>query len=328
MNILSVGAGPTISGYKVTGFNLKMYCKLTEINKGLPNYSCTISFDTGMKKFCLIAIYNHKKPHVINIDRIENNELCVLEGKLHNYEKGTVKFIKTALYAIKQLFPLVNMLTLHDDSQIYCDNNSKLFKLSMSYDYTIKYNETWYEKNFNAELPGFISKHYNSAAAAAGEDRAQNPIKIAAENTLMDNYIKSLAVLDEPITNYALIKDMFPQFSDYKDIYESASTPRHFIHLLRKKLGADFCYKVGKWLNQYMVALQIKLAPEFWYISTSNIPAVPGFSIEQIDGAMATRILTGGGKGSKTLKNRAKTGIRFIADSNFTENFVGYYDEV
>jgi hypothetical protein len=249
-----------------------------------------------MKKFCLTAIYKGVKPTEIYIDRVENNDLCLLNGKLSDYEKGTVKLIKVALFVMKSLFPDVTKYTLHDDSQLYCDKSSFLFKLSMSYDYILKYNETWYQKNFNAELP----------------------------ESLMTMYNNSLKVLDEPITDYALIVNMFPQFSEYKSEYESSSTPRKFISLLRKKLDREFCFKVGKWLNQYMVSLQIKLLAENWYINAANIKNVPNFSMTHMDSNNANRILNGGGR---TRKNNKRIGYKIKSDSAFTENCVGYYDE-
>ena len=63
-----------------------------------------------MKKFCLVALYDAHKPDEIYIDRVENNDLCVIEDKLRNYEKGTIKLVKLALYAIKYFFPNIKKL--------------------------------------------------------------------------------------------------------------------------------------------------------------------------------------------------------------------------
>jgi hypothetical protein len=301
---------PKISGYILTGYNLKLYVKLTESNVGKSDYMCVLSFGTGMKKFCLTALYKNINPTEIYIDRVQNNDLCVIDGKLRDYEKGTVKLVKIALYTIKQLFPDVTKLSLHDDSQIYCDETNNLFKLSLSYDYILKYNESWYQKNFSAELPGFKSK--------------QNTNIIYEDGSLMANYVKSLSNLDEPIMPYPLIINIFPQFSEYKDEYESAKTPREFINRLRKTLKDDFCFKVGKWLNQYMLTLHIKLSAEHWYILSKNIELVPNFTMTKLKDENAKRILDGGGK---TRKNNKKMGFRIVSDSNLTDICVGYYDE-
>ena len=321
---------PKMSGYLITGYNMKIYCKLTESNVGKSDYKCAISFGTfsnrestarpsrsgtGMKKWCVTAMYDITNPTEIYIDRVQNNDLCVVDGKLRNYEKGTIKLVKIALYTIKQLFPDVTKLSLHDDSQIYCDETSNMFKLSLSYDYIVKYNESWYQKNFSAELPGCKSKTYG--------DNIYPNIKYE-DDTLMANYVKSLKKLDEPIIPYPLIIDTFPYFSEYKIDYESSNTPRKFINKLRKTLKNDFCFKVGKWLNQYMLTLHIKLSPEYWYILTENIESVPNFTMTKLKDENTKRILDGGGR---TRNNSKKTGFRIVSDSNLTDIFVGGYDE-
>lgn len=316
-----------ISGYIVTGFNLKMYCKKFEMGIDSPHYKCVLSFGTGMKKFCMTAMYDIHKANEIYIDRVENNDLCVIDGKLRNYDKGTVKLVKTAICVIKELFPQVTKLTLNDASQIYCEDESKMFKLSMSYDYILKYNETWYQKNFNAILPGFISKQYDS----------NNRVQITAEpDSMMDAYVTSLRVLDEEREDYSFLSNRFTQFEEYKEDYESSTTPRKFINTLRKNLDDTFCHIVGKWLNQYMVLLQIKLSPGHWYILSSMIEPVPNFNIVPMNNADAKRILDGGGNIHRNITRKKRRGptpsrqkhvLKIIADSAFTDNFVGYYNE-
>lgn len=307
---------PKTRGYIITGYDIKIYCKLTETNIGEPNYKCVISFGTGMKKWCITALYDKTKPNEIYIDRVQNNDLCVIGGKLRDYEKGTTKLVKIALYTLRQLFPDVIKLTLHDDSQIYCDEKSLMFKLSLSYDYILKYNESWYQKNFNAELPGFISKKYTNT---------QYSTITYQQDSLMGNYVESLAKLDDAIMPYSLIINIFPQFSEYKMEYEASNTAREFISKLRKTLKNDFCFKVGKWLNQYMLFLQIKLSAEYWYILSVNIDSVPNFTITILSNNNTQRILNGGKRYNKTLKS--KKGLQIIADSNFTDICVGSYDE-
>jgi hypothetical protein len=319
MNYISLieRSKPIVIGFIITGFNMKLYCKKTETGVGTDNYKCILSFGSGMKKFCLVAMYDNKKPDEMYIDRVENNDLCLIEGKLTNFKKGMVKLIKIALFTIKTLFPKITKLSLHDDSQIYCDETNKMFKLSLSYDYIIKYNQSWYQKNFNAILPGFLSKEYIK--------NKEYPIILSEPNTLMDNYTKSLLILDEPLIDYSLITNIFYQISEYKDIYESSSCPRDFINKLRTNLGNDFCFKIDKWLNQYMLFLKIKLSPEYWFIRSSNIESIPNFTINILRNNTARKVFSGG----KTQKNSkyVKKGYTIIQDSNFTESFLGSYND-
>lgn len=58
-----------IHGYKIRGYGISTYCKTNEVGKN--KYTCSISFGTAMKKFCVNAKYTHTKPDEIYIDRIE-----------------------------------------------------------------------------------------------------------------------------------------------------------------------------------------------------------------------------------------------------------------
>ena len=262
-----------------------------------------MSFGTGMKKFCFVANYKQSKPYEIYIDRVERNDLCVINDLLGNYDDGTTKLCKIALWTMKQLYPHVTNFCLHDDSQIYCKDGSREFKLSMSYDYILKYNQTWYEKKLGAELP---------------ED-------------LMNIYKDSLKVLDEPIIPLSMLRDK-PLFleKDYYEEYTAAKTPREFINILRKKLGKEFCFTVGKWLNGYMKDLKIKMSPELWYILSSKITSVPGYKAVKLSNENAVKklhnTLYGGGR-KRTMKNTKKGKILFSLknDPVFTESYMGIY---
>lgn len=292
-----------ISGYIITGYELKLYCKLLKTNIGKPDYKCVISFGTGMKKFCLTALYDESKPTEIYIDRVDNNELCLVDVKLSDYQRGTVKLIKIALFTMSSFFPNVTKFKLYDDSQLYCESNSKLYKLSLSYDYILKYNLTWYQQHFHAQLP---NNSFNNSPS------------------IMAIYLNSLKVLDEPILDYSLMLNRFNIIENYKKEYEMSNTPREFINNLRIKFGKRYCHEVGKWLNQYMIKLQIKLLSEFWYIPSSNIDSVPNYTIQKLPNNNVKKILNGG---KSTTKKRNKNSYRIISDSNFTDSFMGTYSE-
>jgi len=275
-----------------------------------PNYTKTLSFGAGMKRFCMTVAYDHTKPNQLYIDRVENNDLCVIDSKLSSYDKGTVKFIKTALWAMKQLYPTIDMITLHDDSQIYCDENSKTFKLSMSYDYIVKYNKTWYQKHFDAQLPGLIGYRNEKGKTVVDTE----------DKSLMYYYVESLKALDKSLLPYEQIIEKFPQFKEYETEYKESDTPRKFINKLRETLKGEYCFKVGKWLNHYMRYLDIKLSSEFWFILSSDIEAVPNFTMTQMDSRNAKRVLDGG-----TRKQKKRSNMKMISDPCFTESCVGVY---
>jgi hypothetical protein len=282
--------------YKISGYNISLYCKITEYGINTENYMCTMSFGTGNKQFCLTSIYKSKKLYEIYIDRVDKNNLCVIDGKLSDFEEGLVKLVKVSLWFIKKIYPHVKKFTLFDYSQIYCNPDNKHDKLSLAYDYILKYNQTWYEKKFKAELPGLITTNKNTTIES---------------NSLMAKYKESLKELDAPLMSYDIIADKLTVLQKYKSEYTNAETPRQFIENIRNSYKDNYCYEVGKWLNSYMVFLQIKLFPEEWYILTSNVNPVPNFKVNKITNASIINKFLGGRRNTRK-KYPFKLGIGAI----------------
>ena len=189
--------------------------------KGLPSSGLgptgryTISFG-GKNNFCFIASINPKKPFEVYIVNIEYNESCLKDNKLDE-RGGIVKLVRIALWTIKSMFPTIKHFTLNDSSHIDCIKGIKTHKLNLAYDYILKYNETWYEKQFNAKLPGSLTKDS------------------CMINSLMCEYKSSLLVLDEPVEPFEIIKDKVNIAERYKSDYKNAKSPRDFIQKLRDK---------------------------------------------------------------------------------------------
>ena len=289
-----------IKAYKISGYDISLYCKITEYGINTDNYLCSMSFGSGNKKFCLTAIYKASNPFYIYIDRVEKNDLCIIDNKLSDIEEGLVKLVRISLLFIKKIYPHVTHLTFQDDSQIYCNNENKLDKLSLAYDYIIKYNQTWYENKFKAELPGLIS----------AKD------KTATENSLMYKYFESLKELDNPLMPFEIVVNIINVLQIYENEYNSAKTPREFINSLRTKYKNDYCKEICKWLNSYMKVLQIKLSPEYWYILTSNIDDIPKFKVSRLTENNIGRIF--GGKRKNTLKKS----MYKLKRGTFTESYI------
>jgi hypothetical protein len=226
-----------IRAYKISGYNISLYCKISEYGINTDNYMCSMSFGSGSKKFCLTAIYKACNPFEIYIDRVEKNDLCIINNKLTDIDEGLVKLVKLSLLFIKKIYPHVIRLTFQDDSQIYCNNESKLDKLSLAYDYIIKYNQTWYEKKFKAELPGLISV----------KD------KTATENSLMYKYFESLKELDKLLIPFEIVVNTINILQKYEDEYNSDISPREFINNLRNKCKDNYCKEICKWEQLYIL---------------------------------------------------------------------------
>jgi hypothetical protein len=303
-----------ISGYEISGYNMKLYCKITEYGIDTEYYKCTMSFGTGFGKFCLIASYSKQKPYEIYIERIEKRDLCVINDKLSNFEEEMDKLVKIALWTMKKMYPHVKKYTLKDNSQIYCDGDGSKDTLHMAYDYILKYNETWYQRKFNAELPGFISKHTD-------ETNTRLTRIISKEDSLMENSYSSFSILDEPIAPLALVTDLLPSLIKYSDEYNSSETPRVFIEKLRVKYKDTYCKEVGKWLNQYMNYLNIKFFMEEWYILETSIQKPTHYSAKRLSTMNMKQKMNGG-----TRKKQTKYGI--ISECNLHRSFIGVYKDV
>jgi hypothetical protein len=211
--------------YIVQGFGKSYYCKMTKYN---------FAFG-GKDAYCVfIAI---KSPTEVYLDRVETNEACVKNGKL-DHRGATAQMVSVALWTLKELLPGLTNIPLIDDSSIECQKGSKLYKLSLSYDYILKYNETWYERNFHARLLEPFHTQYK----------------------------ESLLILDQPVEPIEYFLENIPSMEKYKDMYEGS--PRKFIQNLRNDA---FCFNVGPWLNRYMELLKISYYKNEWQIFTATL---------------------------------------------------------
>lgn len=305
-------------GYRVSGFGMSLYCKITEYGINTDLYKCTMSFGTGMKKFCLIASYSIKQPFEIYIDRIEKKDVCIIDNKLSDFEEGTVKLVKLSIWTMKKLYPHVKKYGLKDDSQIQCDGDNSRDKLSMAYDYILKYNETWYQKKFNAELPGFISKLPKTDISGYILTQIQS-----APNTLQHLVFSSFYILDEELVPIELIGDLLPEIKNYEIDYKLSKTPRDFIGRLRQTLGSKYCKNVGYWLNRYMLYLGVDIQMAHWYILDKYIEEPPNYFASKLQKSEIIGKLHGGKR--KTRRN-PRFGI-VSANSILTESCVGFIGE-
>jgi hypothetical protein len=264
----------------VSGFNgLRVYCKITSFTKygaSEPNYS--ISFG-GKNTFCFTS--SIENPEICYIDRVEYNAPCVVNGELKE-RGGTVELVKLALWTIMQKFPQIKKFTFKDNSYIYCEKGSKTAKMSLSYDSMLKYNKTWYQRHFGAELH---------------------------RETTVD-FEKMLSIFDQPLADFDYIVTKLDALRPFKAAYESAPeqldvpddqmpcmahTPRAFINALR---GPNYCFDVGKWLEQYMTVINVGLFADNWFIRRENVMEPPNYQIVETQNS-----IRGGYRGTRKRRN-------------------------
>ena len=200
--------------FVVKGFNnLRIYCKISAMSSyGKTEKNYTISFG-GKNVFCFTAAISADTPHICYIDRVEYNNACVTDGSLR--ERGnTTQLVRLALWTIVTKFPRVTTITLIDDSYIYCNGENTGTKLSLSYDSIVKYNQTWYQRNFKAELPTYKKPKFEN----------------------------SLLILDRPLESFEFMSSRLNALQPYTELY--TGTPREFITNLRRTYGANYCFNV------------------------------------------------------------------------------------
>jgi hypothetical protein len=233
-------------------------------------------FFGGKTHYCFTASITSNRNYIPHIDTIEydtNSEV-------------TADLVKAALWTMKKLFPHVEYLTLLDDSHIPCERGNKL---SLAYDYIIKYNKTWYEYHFNATLPG------------DNENR----------DSILGQFKDSLKILDEKCILYEYIITKVPEITKYKDIYMESDTPRMFINKLRDIYGKQYCNELSDWLSRYMSYLGIDLMKKHWRIYAKDIKCPEEYEL------FTSTVELNGGK----LRKRNGTRKRLAAP------IIGYYGD-
>jgi hypothetical protein len=234
----------------------------------MPNV--TLSFG-GVRSFCVVIAI--KSESIAYIDRVEFDEFCSASGKLQE-NKGIETILKCALWFTLQKYPTLRRFTLEDDSHIYCIKKSRQHKLSLSYDYIVKYGQTWYEKKFGATLP---------------------------EITLYD-YKKSQDVLDKPPAPFESISKSISGLKSHEELYRSAKSPREFIDSLRTSMGHHtYCMEVGKWLTHYMELLNVQNFKREWFIPADIVKKPSEYEMKELE----TEPKLGGGRRMKTRKRAA-----------------------
>jgi len=283
----------------IKGYGVGSNCKITTYS----DQRVTYSFGNGRNNYCLTASYDPTDPDKIYIDRVEKAE-CLIDIKLKDVQEATATLVRIALYTLYQDKPHIKRVTLKDDSYIYCEGTSGP-KISMAYDYLIKYNQTWYQKKFGALLPGFITDHGKSIPMKIdGTDRVVH----VEPGSPMDLYLTSISNLDKPCITYEEITEKFYEIKKYRAEYQSSRTPRDFINTLRATYNQTaFCKEGASWFKRYIEFIQINLFYDLWYIPVSAIQRPTNYKVDEPSATNKARILQGG-KRNRTHKSK-KSGI-------------------
>ncbi len=262
----------TIQAYSIYSNDVICYCKFKKYEcEGTISYTISLG---GNRQYCIVLSGKCKMDETIEelyLDRVEYNSRCSKSEDLQK-GKGTKGLLRCALWFATRMFPTLKIVKLMDDSHIYCNEESRQYKLPLACDYIIKYNETWYQSVFKATL----------------------------SPTLLSEFNTSIKQLDEPIEPIQVMLDKGASYlQEFSDEYMKSKTPREFIQMLRKKFGDEtYCYKVSPWLARYFEILHISIHKNSWYIPVNEIKIPLGYKHEE------TAVALRGGR--KTLKSAKK----------------------
>lgn len=271
---------PSIRVNPLKGNGINTYCKITqrEFIDGTKN-KYTFAFGTGPRRYCLIVSIDGKDYSSAYIDRVDRLEKCSRGKSLTEIVEGTVKFIHLGLYAITKMCRYITRFTLKDDSKIIC-NGVNGPGIRFAYDYLLKYNMTWYQKKFGAQLDGLVGEEKVDKEVETLSPTGYQEIRVI-KGSLMHQFLTSLKVLDEPCREYTFIRDLFPELEEYREMYENARSPRDFLRQVRIRFPdpASFCNGVYRWFDRYMGALRIQLFMDSWFIPVDHVQEPIGFAV-------------------------------------------------
>ena len=274
--------------YVVKGFRKEFIAKTYYTTEYSGTISGTFTFG-GLDEVCIVISLKNIHSDSAYIDRIEYNKACVKDGSLEQ-GKGTFQMIHLGLWTFHILFPSITKLVFIDDSHIYCEEGSKVYKLNLAYDYIIKYNQTWYQRWFRAILP----------------------------EPYMTEYMKSIKILDEPLRSFELQKISMPYLIPYETIYKSSKSPREFIKSLRTTYKDHYCFIVGAWIDHYFMTLRVDTFKRHWLINIDLLSTSSDFKMSEITTAV--------GGGRKSRRQRKLENFRLVSSSDEPSSSMGLYE--
>ena len=288
----------------IHGNGIDTYCKISQYEYTDDSKSSyTLSFGTG-KRYCLTVSINGMDYSMAYIDRVDRVEACS-KGGLSKIVNGMIKLVPLGLYTITRMCPWVKRFTLKDNSRIIC-NGKDGPAISLAYDSILKYNVTWYQKNFGARLEGLASEANETTETFSSSQGDFHAVK----GSPMARFFTCLRALERPCYEWENIQDHFPEMRAYHDLYVSSPTIREFLLRIRRQYhdAESFCNGVSPWFDNYMDSiLHISVFSDGWFIPVEQVREPEGFAVKkQVDAsvlnALQVNVTQGGRRGTKRRK--------------------------
>jgi len=285
----------------IHGNGIDTYCKISQYEYTDDSKSSyTLSFGTG-ERYCLTVSINGMDYSTAYIDRVDRVEACS-KGGLSKIVNGMIKLVPLGLYTMTRMCPWVKRFTLKDNSRIVC-NGKDGPAIRLAYDFILKYNVTWYQKNFGARLEGLVdaaNETTETFSSSLGDFHA-------VKGSPMARFFTCLRALERPCYEWENIQDHFPEMRAYHDLYMSSPTIREFLLRIRSQYhdAESFCNGVSPWFDNYIDSiLHISVFSDGWFIPVELVLEPEGFAVKkQVDVSVLNvaqvKVTQGGHRGTK-----------------------------
>lgn len=191
----------------------------------------------GTRRDCLtITIYleesifvkaYHKPANVAYLPYISNSDNCALEKPL----TSGASLIRIAIYFIQKGYPFIDRLAFIDNSNLTCTDGKKISLLYFSF---LKYQKTWYEKEFQAFLPNEPDAFTYKQLKEMYED----PALYQSEESFRASLVR-YNVSEELQEKLCLL---YSQHTNYKDFFLSVF----------QEFGKYTCFLVMPWYEKFL----------------------------------------------------------------------------
>jgi hypothetical protein len=194
----------------------------------------------GMKEVCIMVTVYRKvsldEKEIAHIDGIIYESMCNLQGDMKSGQ-GTIDMVKGMLSFVCKKFPYIKAFTFKDTSYISC---AYKVNVPLAPLYICKYNQTWYEKHFDAKPFTSISDAKVTQCKNKLDERITLPFElfwneIVANNLKLFKRVKS----DD-------LKRML------QECYKHANTHRDFIISVDSQYD---CIVFQIWLKRYFYSI-------------------------------------------------------------------------
>ena len=196
----------------------------------------------GLKNKCIIINIPNNSNEAIITD-ISFHKKCSINSLLKK-KIDMIQLIKCSLIFTIHNFPNITSFILSDNSYIECNNG---YRFSLAMLYYLKYNKTWYEKNFDA-----ISKNREEI----------NKIKRNIENNL--NFILELSPEDFIKNFYYKYKNDTIFINNIIEIYEKNMSLKSFVDKIIK-------YDCSYYIDIVNLFIKDSFFGKTWIINRNNI---------------------------------------------------------